>query len=214
MKDGHYIGLHTQAKYWLPRDRKYTELEAIISHTLDLNDNQSWTISGYSKLWGWSRNRVRSFLNNIRTPIGHHKDTHQDSQRTAGGQGVVLKINNFDTKEDSKRTPNDTPTGQATIHPPDTTINNKKKNKKNNNKKHIYGKYENVLLTDKEYQQLEDRFNSHREHWIETLSEGLALKGYVYKSHYLAILKWSKKDGKNETIHDKYTGLGESINTE
>ena len=61
-------------------------------------------------------------------------------------------------------------------------------------KKHKYGEHNNVLLTDEEYTKLQDRFPSNYEDKINALSEGLALKGYKYKSHYLAILKWAKND--------------------
>ena len=65
--------------------------------------------------------------------------------------------------------------------------------------KHKYGEYKNVLLTDEEYEKLRERFPDY-EQKIETLSEGLALKGYKYKSHYLAILKWARNDeGKAKT---------------
>ena len=61
-------------------------------------------------------------------------------------------------------------------------------------KKHKSGEHNNVLLTDEEYAKLQDRFPSNYEDKINALSEGLALKGYKYKSHYLAILKWAKND--------------------
>ena len=61
-------------------------------------------------------------------------------------------------------------------------------------KKHKYGEHKNVLLTDEEYGKLQERFPTDYEAKINALSEGLALKGYKYKSHYLAILKWAKND--------------------
>lgn len=65
--------------------------------------------------------------------------------------------------------------------------------------KHKYGEFKNVLLTDDEYEKLQERFPDYEQR-IETLSEGLALKGYKYKSHYLAILKWARNDeGKAKT---------------
>lgn len=60
--------------------------------------------------------------------------------------------------------------------------------------KHKYGEHKNVLLTDEEYKKLQERFPTDYEEKINTLSEGLALKGYKYKSHYLAVLKWAKND--------------------
>lgn len=63
--------------------------------------------------------------------------------------------------------------------------------------KHKYGEFQNVLLTDEEVEKLKAKLPDW-EKWIETLSHGIALKGYKYKSHYLAILKWSKSDKNNE----------------
>lgn len=60
--------------------------------------------------------------------------------------------------------------------------------------KHKYGEHKNVLLTDEEYQKLKERFPTDYEEKINTLSEGLALKGYKYKSHYLAVLKWAMNE--------------------
>jgi len=130
MKDGHYIGLHTQVRYWLPKGGKYTELEALISHTLDINDNRSWSVNGYSKLWGWSRTKVTSFLHNIKTSGGHHKDIHQDNLKASKGQGIVIKINNFETKEDKVKASERQGERHPEDIPLDTTINNKPKKKK------------------------------------------------------------------------------------
>jgi predicted phage replisome organizer len=62
-------------------------------------------------------------------------------------------------------------------------------------KKHKYGEHKNVLLTDEEYKKLQDRFPDY-EAKIETFSEAIARKGYKYKSHYLAILDWARRDEK------------------
>ena len=61
--------------------------------------------------------------------------------------------------------------------------------------KHIYGEYKNVYLADDEVDKLKDKFPHDWSHRIEALSEGIARKGYKYKSHYLAILNWAKLDG-------------------
>lgn len=61
-------------------------------------------------------------------------------------------------------------------------------------KKHKYGTHKNVLLTDEEYLKLKERFPTDYDEKINTLSEGLALKGYKYKSHYLAVIKWANNE--------------------
>lgn len=84
------------------------------------------------------------------------------------------------------------------------------KKKKEKPVKHKYGEYKHVLLTDDEYKKLKDKFTDNISYWIKTLDEGIELKGYKYKSHYLAILKWESKNGKNKNTDDK-AGNSETI---
>lgn len=78
-------------------------------------------------------------------------------------------------------------------------INNNSNKTINNNKsnisKHRYGEYNNVLLTDEEYQKLQDMFPDLQER-IERLSEYVASTGKSYKSHYATIRAWARKDKK------------------
>lgn len=60
-------------------------------------------------------------------------------------------------------------------------------------KRHRYGEYKHVLLTDGEYSKLKQEIVNADE-WIRKIDEGIQLKGYKYKDHYLAILKWYRKD--------------------
>ena len=69
------------------------------------------------------------------------------------------------------------------------SVNN---NKNNNNKtiiKHKYGEYKNVLLTDDEYNRLNNDY-SNCDELIKYLDEYIEMKGYKAKSHNLAIRKW------------------------
>lgn len=75
-----------------------------------------------------------------------------------------------------------------------TSINNKNEYYTNQKSvKHKYGEYQNVLLTDEEYNKLKQKFNDNVTNVIKELDEGIELHGYKYKSHYLAILKWQEK---------------------
>lgn len=84
----------------------------------------------------------------------------------------------------------------------------------NKNIKHHHGEHNNVLLTDEEYQKLMDKFPNDYQKRIDDLSWGIATKGYSYKSHYMAILSWSRKeerrkDGKTEPVRvSKFSGIG------
>lgn len=62
------------------------------------------------------------------------------------------------------------------------------------------GSFRNVKLTEEELQKLKERFTEQgAQDRIERLSEGIASKGYKYKSHYATILSWERrrKEGGN-----------------
>jgi hypothetical protein len=63
---------------------------------------------------------------------------------------------------------------------------------KKKNQKHKYGEYQNVLLTDDEIIKLQDYLGADYDDMIQEFSEGIAMRDYKYKSHYLAIRKWYK----------------------
>lgn len=71
------------------------------------------------------------------------------------------------------------------------TVSDKKKIK------HRYGEYNNVLLTDEEYQKLQTDFPDYEE-WIQRCSEYVASTGRSYKSHYATIRKWIRKEQKEQ----------------
>jgi hypothetical protein len=55
--------------------------------------------------------------------------------------------------------------------------------------KHKYGEYNHVLLTDDEYNKLQNYYKNANE-LIKYLDEYIEMKGYKSKSHYLSIKKW------------------------
>lgn len=60
--------------------------------------------------------------------------------------------------------------------------------------RHKYGLYENVLLTDEDYQKLIAEFPHDYADRIERLSEYIASTGKKYKSHMATIRAWARKD--------------------
>lgn len=56
-------------------------------------------------------------------------------------------------------------------------------------KKHRHGQYNNVLLTDSEFESLKSEYSNYNE-LITYLDEYIEMKGYKAKSHYLCIKKW------------------------
>ena len=77
--------------------------------------------------------------------------------------------------------------------------------------KHKYGRFKNVLLSDKDIETLKTKFPINYQEKIENLSEGIELKGYKYKNHCLAIIKWAENDKKRNNTRpdlsdpDRYT---------
>ncbi len=60
-----------------------------------------------------------------------------------------------------------------------------------------YGRFENVMLTRAEHDQLIEIYGkSCGEELIESFSMKLKSKGYKYDDHYSTILLWAQKDGK------------------
>lgn len=94
--------------------REFSRIEAMFSYSVDVDNGRKGTIAGYSKQWGWSRNKVRRFVNCIRTDEGHLKD----SKRTHEGHPIHFIDNALMTKKDRKRT--DEGQMKDTCH--DTTI--------------------------------------------------------------------------------------------
>lgn len=60
--------------------------------------------------------------------------------------------------------------------------------------RHKYGMYENVLLTDEDYQKLKQEFPHDYSARIERLSEYIASTGKKYKNHLATIRNWARND--------------------
>ena len=60
--------------------------------------------------------------------------------------------------------------------------------------RHKYGMYENVLLSDDDFQKLQEEFPNDLFDRIERLSEYIASTGKKYKSHLATIRSWARKD--------------------
>tara|TARA_Y100000310_G_scaffold338633_1_gene428816 strand:- start:1805 stop:2548 length:744 start_codon:yes stop_codon:yes gene_type:complete len=59
------------------------------------------------------------------------------------------------------------------------------------------GEFQNVLLTDADYQKLILKLGETKvKEWIEELSIGIESKGYKFQSHYATILSWVRKEEK------------------
>ena len=80
--------------------RPFSLIEAMYSYSLDRDNGVEGTISGYSTLWSWSRNKVRRFVKNINEKGGHTRD----SKRTFKGHPIHFIDSTLWIKKDSQRT--------------------------------------------------------------------------------------------------------------
>jgi hypothetical protein len=70
--------------------------------------------------------------------------------------------------------------------------------------RHKYGSYQNVLLSDEDYQKLISEFPADHQERIERLSEYMESKGATYKSHLATIRNWAKRDKPSKPKEDPY----------
>lgn len=187
-KNSGWIPLDKNLKWCLPTDRPYTKLEAMFSHQLDIDQENGFSVNGYAKLWQWSRNKVRFFINNIKKVKGHPKGQVRDTLGTGKGQGVHLIILDLQKQKDTLGTGK----GQVRDTPKDTTIKiDKRKTKKR------YAEF--VLMTGIEYGKLIDSFGQYgADDRIENLNLWKGSKGKKTNSDYMTILSWERKNGKEQ----------------
>ena len=163
-----WIPIDKNFRYFMPLDKPYTRLEAMVSYTIDKDEGKKISIKGYSRIWQWSRNKVRKFLEEINTSKGHFGDTY----RTPLGHPVTFINNNLRKRKDTRRTPEG--------HPKDTP-KTKEKDK--------YGEF--VFLSKDEYKKLVERYEEpFTKACIDRLDNWLGSSGKIRKSHYRCILTW------------------------
>ena len=103
-----------------------------------------------------------------------------------------IEIEIGEDKESAKADSNE-PDGS---NPPPLFDSDVKKQKKKQTK-HKYGEYNNVLLTDEELVKLKEKVPNWQD-FIERLSSYIASTGKRYKSHYVTMLNWYRRDGQRQ----------------
>lgn len=73
-------------------------------------------------------------------------------------------------------------------------------------KRHKYGAYQNVLLSDEEYEKLRNEFPHDHSERIERLSEYIASTGKSYKNHLATIRSWARKDADKRKTENVKSG--------
>ena len=100
MKDGNWIPLDKNLVHFLPRDRPYTILEAMFSFRVDMDNEDEKSEIAYSRIWSWSRSKVRRFITDLKTGTRHAPDSRETGKR----HEVCYKFNNLGEAKDRQKT--------------------------------------------------------------------------------------------------------------
>jgi hypothetical protein len=114
MKSGNWVPISKGFLKHLPKDRRYTKLEAAFSLQVDFDLGKSVTVSGYADLWRWSRKKVKAFLDTIGVcvlyPENTQKKQNQKGQisiqirdRSGTDKGQIRFINNNMLEDEKNR---------------------------------------------------------------------------------------------------------------
>lgn len=148
MNGGAWVKMPKGAADLLPKDRAFSEIEALFSLLLDENNGERVSLLGYAKRWGWNRKRVRAFLGHCGAEISYPMDTKERQKQwgeirffegSEGGQkrgqkrdrkpkneGQIKLIEINELSEEGDRKPKNE--GQKRDRNGDTSIRSKKKN--------------------------------------------------------------------------------------
>ena len=127
----------------------------------------------------------------IRTSLAKLEISGEIDKQTTNRNSIIT-IKNYDSYQNiDKQTTNKRQTND--------NIKEYKEYKEINNikekiyKKEKFGSFENVKLTEEEYEKLKEKFKDYEQR-IDNLSSYIASKGDKYKSHYATILNWARKE--------------------
>ena len=145
---------------------------------------------------GLSEQEIRNQLNNLQI-------NQQITIKSTNKYSIISIVKWQDYQEEStNKITSKTADTQPSNQPQTRSIKNNKEVKiKETIQKKVYGEFNNILLTEDEYQKLTGRFGEadccRR---IDDLSMGIASKGYKYKSHYATILSWDRLEKKRNPV--------------
>ena len=196
---------------WIPKEiwlnREMSVMEKLFLVEIDSLDNEQGCFASnkhFSDFFDISKGRCTQIIKSLEekglVSINYEYEGKQIIRRTIR---VVNKLNRVVNKlnEGSKNTK------QGYLENDDdnnTIINNTVNNTYNKQTKktrHKYGDNQNVLMTQEEHDKLSEKFPNDLEKRINNLSYYMASTGKSYKSHYMTIIAWARRD--KETTQNK-----------
>ncbi len=100
MNGGNWIPLDKRLAHFLPKKRAYTILEAMFSFSKDMDDGNEKSIIEYSRIWSWSRCKVRRFVSDLKTGARHTPDRDETGVR----HEIRIINNNLEEQKDRGKT--------------------------------------------------------------------------------------------------------------
>lgn len=135
--------------------------------------------------WYTVTEKAKSFFENAKSNLQNEKSISQYDESIDTNCKISITDNKPNNKTQIVNT-DEEETSNEVLHSP--------RKQKKSEPKHKYGQYQNVLLTDKEYESLKQRFGEEKANSIiQFFSEKKEMKGYKYKRDYIAINNWGIK---------------------
>ncbi len=104
MKLGNWVPISKAFIRELPKNgKKYDRIHAAFCLSIDYDNDEPVTVAGYASLWGWSRDKVRNFLNQMGVEISYPEDTKKNQNQ----KGIITLPNRQITIQKSDRKPTD-----------------------------------------------------------------------------------------------------------
>lgn len=178
-------------------ERLSWKAKGLMTYLLSLPDDWTIHLSEIEKHATDGKSALRSAINELKE-LGYLK-AEQKRENNRFAEMVYIIIENPDSLlTDFQQTEN---LQTEKLNSENQTLQNTNDDKvlneqsTNNNipktKKHKYGTFQNVLLSDKELEELNEELGTEKaKAVIDNFSELKEMKGYKYKSDYLAIKKW------------------------
>lgn len=114
---GNWVPIHKGFVKFLPVDRPYGEHEAMLSLSVDYDNNRPVSVVGYASLWQWSRTKVKAFFERYGIEIVYKNDTKkmqkqkgqikkqkEDRNETEKGQIRFIDSKASQVQKDRKKT--------------------------------------------------------------------------------------------------------------
>ena len=208
-----FKGVWIPKEIWLNRD--LSVMEKLFLVEIDSLDNEQGCFASnkhFSDFFDISKGRCTQIIKSLEekglVSIKHEYEGKQIIRRTIR---VVNKPNRLANKlnrvvnklnEGSKKTKQgylENDEDNNTIN--NNTVNNTINNKQTKKTRHKYGDNQNVLMTKEEHDKLSEKFPNDLEKRINNLGYYMASTGKSYKSHYMTIIAWARRD--KETTQNK-----------